>query len=199
MNKFVTIAVVGTLLVGSFGGAWAAATITGLDIVDGSIKSIDIGDKTVSNIDLATDAVDGTKIKNLSIKTGDLGDATVTSGKIKDATIQRNDIASGILPSGATNVVYGSCEVTDKVIPAQSWEGFSCPDRFVGLHINDHIVGSLKYTDDGGQQIILGPVNTNFDCDSDEDCKIGFMVYNPGLSDVTALGPRSEFDFVAWR
>jgi hypothetical protein len=49
MNKVLLIGAISVLLIGSFSGAWAAATITGLDIVDGSIKSVDIGDRTVAN------------------------------------------------------------------------------------------------------------------------------------------------------
>ncbi len=129
MNKLVIIAVVGTLLAGSFGGAWAAATITGADIVDGSIGGVDIGNKQVGLNNLAADSVDGSKIKNLSIKTGDLGDATVTSGKIKDGTIQRQDLAAGVVPTGASSIIFGSCQIEINFSPPDDKisKGDVCP------------------------------------------------------------------------
>lgn len=188
MNKLVIIAVVGTLLAGSFGGAWAAATITGADIVD----------KSITAIDLATDSVDGAKIKNLSIKTGDLGDGIVTSGKIKDATIQKHDLAPGILPTGASIVMYGSCEVPDTAIPAHTLVEFTC-GPITGLHRSAHMVGSLKYTNDQGD-VMFGSINTNFDCDPLENCLVSYTLYNPTDTEQTpgAFG-LANFDFVAWR
>ena len=189
MKKFLIAAVIGALLIGSVSGAYAVATITGADIVD----------KSITSVDLASDSVDGAKIKNLSIKTGDLGDATVTSGKIKDATIQRTDIAAGVLPVGATEILFGSCEVPDTAIPAHSLVEFTCPERIVGLHRSDHMVGSLKYTNDQGD-VMFGSINTNFDCFPSEDCKVSYTLYNP--TD-TAQSPGgfglARFDFVAWR
>jgi len=40
-----------------------------------------------------------------------LGNGSVPSGKIKDGTIQRQDIAAGVMPAGATNVIYGTCYI----------------------------------------------------------------------------------------
>lgn len=109
--------------------AFAAATITGLDIVDGSIKTVDIGDKQVTSAKLATDSVDGSKIKNNSIRTSDYGDATVTSGKIKDGTIQRQDLAAGVLPTGASSIIFGSCQIEINFSPPDDKfsKGDVCP------------------------------------------------------------------------
>lgn len=188
MKNLLVAGIIGALILGSFSGAYAVATITGADIVD----------KSVTIVDLASDSVDGAKIKNLAIKTGDLGDATVTSGKIKDATIQQQDLAPGILPTGASNIMYGSCEVPDTVIPARTLVEFTC-GPITGLHRSAHMVGSLKYTNDQGE-VMFGSINTNFDCDPLENCLVSYTLYNPTDTEQRpgAVG-LADFDFVAWR
>ena len=170
MNKLVIIAIVGTLLVGSFGGAWAAATITGADIVD----------KSITAIDLATDSVDGAKIKNLSIKTGDLGDAIVTSGKIKDGTIQRQDIASGMLPSGATTVIYGTCHV-DIQADADGFDSGVC--LVPGAIMGDAVVGNIAgLAEPGTYDVKLESLTTQPRDPDEEDPnnKITWIIKNDG-------------------
>jgi hypothetical protein len=135
------------LLIGAFTNpelrAWAVATITGADIVDGSIQSVDIGDKQVGNVDLATDSVDGSKIKNLSIKTGDLADGIVTSGKIKDGTIQKQDLSPNVVnPSGVTKVVFGTCTV---LLSAQAHgDGFDKCAPAPGVQLSDKIIAEVS-------------------------------------------------------
>jgi hypothetical protein len=187
MNRVLIVGVIGALIVGSFSGAWAAATITGADIVD----------KSIGNVDLAADSVDGSKIKNLSIKTSDLGDGIITSGKLKDGTIQREDMGAGVLPVGANEILHGSCQPADTIVPAHSTVEFTCPGRITGLHRDDHMVGSLKYSNDQGQ-LMLGSINTNFDCFPSEDCLVSFMLFNPTDADESP-GTFAKFDFVAWR
>jgi hypothetical protein len=163
MQKFVIIGILGALVVGSFSGAWAAATITGADIVDGSIKSIDIGDKTVANVDLATDAVDGNKIKNLSIKTSDLGDSIVTSGKIKDATIADVDIATDAVGGdelkGVTKLLFFEIEDGNTLEPQQFGAiGQAMP----GVEFGDNVI----VTSDGdGQVVVVGAKVVGFEGD----------------------------------
>lgn len=141
--KILIFGIIGALLVGTFTGAWAVATITGLDIVDGSIKSIDIGDKTVANIDLATDAVDGNKIKNASIKNGDLASDIVTSPKIKDGTIQKQDLSSTVvIPGGVSKVIFGTCTV---LLSAQAnGEGFDKCAPAPGVQLSDKIIAEVS-------------------------------------------------------
>lgn len=194
MNKLVIIAVVGTLLAGSFGGAWAAATITGADIVDGSIGGVDIGNKQVGLNNLATDSVDGSKIKNLSIRTGDLGDGIVTSGKIKDGTIQKVDIAKGILPSGADNIIYGSCGITIEAT-AKGKGGGTCPVD--GVKDGDEVVATLNHAFD--YSVVLISAQSSEDCEAEEPsetCWIQFQYVN--LEDTDVEFP-AKFDFVVWR
>jgi len=199
MNKLVIIAVVGTLLLGSLGGAWAAATITGADIVDGSIGGVDIGNKQVALDNLAADSVDGSKIKNNSIRTSDYGDATVTSGKIKDATIQKHDLAPGILPAGATNVLYGSCEIPTVAIDAHSSERVTCGERIPGLRAGDHVVASLNDASFFDIELVLYNVSTDCDCGPDEDATIAFDIYNLSDENLEDLPNEATFNFVAWR
>ena len=180
MNKVLLVGTISVvLLVGSFSGAWASATITGFDIVDGSIKSIDIGDRTVANVDLATDAVDGSKIKNLSISNSDLGDGIVTSGKIKDGTIQRQDIASGVMPAGATNVIYGTCHI-NIISEANGFAFGSCP--VPGVVIGDAVVGNVAGLGDAGEfDVKLESLTTQTgDCDPCENGLIHWIVKNDG-------------------
>jgi hypothetical protein len=189
MKNLLVIGVIGVLLLGTFSGAYAVATITGADIVD----------KSITIVDLASDSVDGAKIKNLSIKTGDLGDATVTSGKIKDATIQKHDLAPGILPAGATNILHGSCELPNaSIIEAQSSLRLTCGERIPGLRAGDHVVASLNDGSFFGIELVMYDVSTDCDCDPDEDATIAFDIYN--LSDKDTEFPGSAtFNFVAWR
>lgn len=188
MKKLLIAAVIGALLVGSTGGAFAVATITGADIVD----------KSITAVDLAADSVDGSKIKNLSIKTSDYGDATVTSGKIKDATIQKQDLAPGIIPAGATNVLYGSCELPNHfIIEAQSSVRLTC-GQVPGLKQLDHAVASLNDASFSGIEFVLYNVSTDCDCDPGDDAPISFDIYNLSDKDNEMPGDAT-FNFVAWR
>lgn len=143
--KILIFGTIGALLIGSFTGAWAVATITGADIIDGSIKSLDIGDKTVANVDLATDAVDGNKIKNGSIKNLDLATDVVTSPKIKDGTIQKQDLSSSVVtPGGVSKVIFGTCTV---LLSAQAnGEGFDKCAPAEGVQLSNKIIAEVSST-----------------------------------------------------
>lgn len=70
------------LAISPVGGVVAASLITGLDIVDGSIKPVDLGKGSVTRIKLATNAVNGYKVVDGSIDTADIADGAITGAKI---------------------------------------------------------------------------------------------------------------------
>jgi hypothetical protein len=75
------------LFTGLSGGAYAAATITGADILDSTIESVDVRNGTLSTHDIADGAVG----------TFDLQQSSVTSGKVADESLTGSDVAFGTL------------------------------------------------------------------------------------------------------
>jgi|SRR5205809_7409040 len=67
--------------------AYAAATVTSADIVDGTIQSIDIGTGQVKNSDIGASAVTNSKI----------GNSAVTSSKIADGAIGYADVSRNLI------------------------------------------------------------------------------------------------------
>ena len=119
------------------------------------------------------------RLMNLSISNSDLGDGIVTSGKIKDGTIQRQDIASGVMPAGATNVIYGTCHI-NIISEANGFAFGSCP--VPGVVIGDAVVGNVAGLGDAGEfDVKLESLTTQTgDCDPCENGLIHWIVKNDG-------------------
>src|SRR5207247_1254546 len=83
--------------------AYAAATVTSADIVDGTIQSIDIGSGQVKNSDIAGSAVTGSKIASNA----------VTTNKIADGQVMAADIAADAVGAsemqGVTKLIFSDC------------------------------------------------------------------------------------------
>ncbi len=67
--------------------AYAVATITSADIVDGTIQSVDIGSGQVKSSDIGGSAVTSAKIKDGAVKAADIGDGEITSSEIASSFI----------------------------------------------------------------------------------------------------------------
>ncbi len=93
------------LFVALGGTAYAAATITGADVVDESLTSADIKNLTVGTNELAFDSVQGNRIKNGGIPGGKLGASAVTTSNLKDAQVTK-----------------------PKLAPPQAWQDIKAPD-----------------------------------------------------------------------
>jgi hypothetical protein len=85
------------LIVALGGTAYAAATITGADVVDGSLTSADIKDGSLQGVDVATGAISSPDITDHSITHSDLATASVGSGKVIDDSLTGTDIDESTL------------------------------------------------------------------------------------------------------
>ena len=74
--------------------AYAAATVTSADIVDGTIQSIDIGSGQVKNSDIAGSAVTGSKIASNAVTTNKIADGQVMAADIAADAVSNSKLAS---------------------------------------------------------------------------------------------------------
>jgi hypothetical protein len=115
-------------LVLALGGtsAYAANTILSADIVDGEVKTVDLGPAAVTNAKLADDAVGSHKITDGQVKSVDIDQAAVTSEKVADNTLTGADIDESTLNLPAS----GNAPVSNRVLAAVGSSGqtlFSLP------------------------------------------------------------------------
>jgi hypothetical protein len=93
-------------------------THTGADIVDGSIKAVDLADDSVTSAkiadggvalaDLAANSVDSARIVDLAVATADLANSSVTTAKIADGAVTAAKLASGVVPKFFTLNTFGA-------------------------------------------------------------------------------------------
>ena len=102
-------------LIAALGGtSYAAVTISGKDIRDGSVTSADLKNETIASRDIDNGSLTGSDLKN----------GTLTGSDIDDGSLQAEDFQAGQLPAGpqgppgpqgpagATNVVTRRTDVT---------------------------------------------------------------------------------------
>ena len=109
------------LFSGLGGGAYAAATITGADIVDGSVTSADVEDHTltgfdvldgtVAGSDLAWKSVNGNKVVDGSLSGLDIGANALNAGHLKDGSVGSSEIADSSV--GSSEIADGSVGPAD--------------------------------------------------------------------------------------
>ena len=80
-----------------------ANTISTGDIINGEVKSADVGDGEVRNSDLAADAVGSGKIQDRQVKNADLGLGASSSNTIADGGIQNVDVQNDTLTGAKVN------------------------------------------------------------------------------------------------
>ena len=137
------------------GTAYAAVTVTGENIVDGSVKSADIGDGEVKYGDLAMNSVHSSKVFDESLQSQDIRDETLESPDIRDETLEsrdiRNDsIGSADIAAGAVrrseleldhHIVTAGTDVSEKI-----WRELtaSCPDGETAISAGVKIKGDAN-------------------------------------------------------
>jgi hypothetical protein len=110
------------------GTAYAAATVTGENIVDGSVKSADIGDGEVNYADIAMNGVHSSKVFDDSLQSQDIRDETLESRDIKSGAVGSAEIATGAVRRSELelghHIVTAETNVSEK-----SWRELtaSCP------------------------------------------------------------------------
>jgi hypothetical protein len=92
------------------GTAYAAITVTGENIVDGSITSADIGTSEVKTTNLAPDGV----------STDKLGTAAVTDSKVADESLTGNDVKNGSLTGlDVRDGLLGGADLADNSVKGE--------------------------------------------------------------------------------
>ena len=104
-----TIVAYVALFVALGGTAYAANEWTGANIVDASLTGADLKDATVKTVDLGASAVTGGKILDGGVKAVDLGANAVSSAKIADGSVSAADLG---------NASVGTAEVADGAVAA---------------------------------------------------------------------------------
>jgi hypothetical protein len=99
------------------GSAYAANTISSGDIVDGQVKTVDLGAAAVTNGKLAENAVGTGKIIDGHVTAADLGDGSVGSGEVANDSLTGADIAESTLNLPATTAGTVANRLT---VPASS-------------------------------------------------------------------------------
>ena len=90
---------VAALVVALSGTAYAAATVTSADIVDGTIKGADIRTAAVGSVDLKDGGVASADLADGGVQGQDLATGAVQSAAIADGSVQAGDLAAGVVPT----------------------------------------------------------------------------------------------------
>src|SRR5437867_593946 len=153
--------------------AYAAATITSADIVDGTIQSIDIGAGQVKNSDIAGSAVTGSKIASNA----------VTTNKIADGQVMAADIAADAVSNSklASNSVTLSKIAPNSINTTQILDGAVTPAKLVPN-------GRITYTDYVGYVFTPTPTNhvatgVSYPIEAGLWKKVRFFIWQGGVSD----------------
>jgi hypothetical protein len=79
--------------------AFAANTVRSIDIVDGEVKTADLGNNAVTSAKVKDGEIKSADIANAAVQTADIGSNSVNSAKIKDGEVMTNDIANDAVTS----------------------------------------------------------------------------------------------------
>lgn len=138
------------------------------------VGSEDIENYSIQGIDIKTDAITTNHIENYSIKNLDISQGAISSLKIKDGTIIREDISEGVLPSGATKILFGTCDIDIDAEPNSTGLAICRAD---GVEIGDNVVASFKFNE--LNEVSLASVSASEECEKDEPCnKIDVWFFN---------------------
>ena len=81
------------------GTAYAINTVSSSDIVDGQVRTDDLGAAAVTNVKLADNAVGKTKISGGAVENGKLADGAVGQSKLANGAVSNAKIAAGAVTS----------------------------------------------------------------------------------------------------
>ena len=99
------------------GGAYAANTVFSADIVDGEVKTADIGFQAVVNSRLAPASVSSPKLIDGTIANADLAAGSVNGASVFDNSLTSDDLAtSSVNGSEIAPDAVGATEITDNAI-----------------------------------------------------------------------------------
>lgn len=154
--------------------ASAAAAITSADIVDGTIRSVDIGSGEVKTSDIGNGHVTSAKIKDGNVMTTDLANNAVTSGKLADGAVTLEKLGTGVADGlkgtdGANGTDGINCwdlngnrvnDESEDVNNDNDWDALDCQGSSSGFAPN-----TAPLVDAGSDQtkvgdLAIGTVNT---------------------------------------
>jgi hypothetical protein len=142
------------LVLGLGGTAYAAITVTGENIVDGSITSADIGTSEVKTTNLAfdgvttdklgTNAVTGTKVADESLTGNDVKNGSLTGLDVADGLLSGADLADNSVKGEDINLeVYRSVEITSESQTHQKTAEATCAPGYTVLGGGGRVTSSL--------------------------------------------------------
>jgi hypothetical protein len=138
------------------------------------VGSEDIENYSIQGIDIGTDAISNRQIENYSINNLDISEGAISSLKIKDGTIMREDILDGVLPSGATTILFGTCDVNIDAEPNST--GLAICEA-EGVETGDNVIASFKFNEI--HEVSLTSVSGSEECEKGEPCnKIDVWFFN---------------------
>jgi hypothetical protein len=162
--------------------AYAANTVGSADIIDGQVKTVDLGN----------DAVTSAKIKNGEVKTDDIAPSAIGSLRIKDNDVKAQDLAADSVGAsemmGVTKLVFTACSISD---PMASGPGSGirvlCPVS--GMTMADRAIVTKEFGNpcysltgseprDGAVFLFLKNVCNQFEAPGTETFSV--IVYKPG-------------------
>jgi len=194
-NLMSTLAVV--LVIGG-GTAYAANTVFSSDIVDGQVRTADIGDLEVRAADVAANSLGSAKIADGSVKNADLSTGASSSNTIADGGVQGIDVANDSL--GGADID----ESTLQNVNASKVGGFQF--RKINFQVPDG-TGPTPVLDLGGLQITAECQNFGDGLDvkaftSKNDASMYYVGFDAGgandADDLQSIGstaaPEGRFD-----
>lgn len=130
-NVMATVAV-GLVL--TTGTAYAAATITSADIVNGTIAPVDMKPNSIGTNIIKDNGVKSVDIRDSEVTSIDILDGTVSSADILNETITAADLATNSVgaPEIATDAV-GATEIADNTIDSGEVVDFGLTNQDVGV------------------------------------------------------------------
>lgn len=99
-------------------------SLAGIDVANSSLGGADIADGSLSGADVADGSIAGTDLTDASVAGTDLADASVGTAKVVDGSLERADLSSGAVESltnqwtirGTAKVAAGGAHVTEQFL-----------------------------------------------------------------------------------
>ena len=142
------LAAVGFFVAVSTGGAYAANTVFSTDIVDGEVKTPDIGSQAVTGPKLKANAVTSSKIIDDGVGAPDIATGAVGPAELDDVFFV--DTVESIPPNGGVAEVVATCSPGSQLISGGAWFDFPSGDI------------SSSFPGGGTSWVIEGQNNGNF-------------------------------------
>jgi hypothetical protein len=130
------------------GGAYAANTIGSADIIDGEVKTVDLGADAVTAPKIKSNSVDTSEIVDGAIKTVDISASAVQAANIATSAVQTTDIGAGAVQ----NTDIGADAVTGAKVLDESLTGADVLDETIAGKdvLNESITGADTLDDSIG-------------------------------------------------